>query len=154
VGADEATRHHWKLCRWCFLSQQGLRELPNPRVTFARFFSDYFPVGTDAVFVDFSESTGAASASESTRHLWKVFRWWFPSQLRLRFRWLFLSKQGLRALPNQSVTFGRFFGDDFPVGFDSVFVDFFWVKRGWQLFRIHASPLKVVSVMISESTTT
>jgi len=161
---------------WLFLSQYRLQELPNTRVTFERCFGDDFWVDNNLVFVDyfwvnrtvgadestlhlwmmcldfylvnrgcesyrihesplkgvsvrifqpaltsfsltFSKSTGDASASISTRHLWKLFRWRFASQHRLRFRWLF------------------------------------WVNRGRQLFRIHASPLKGVSVMISESIT-
>jgi len=91
--------------------------------------------------LNISNSTGAASSSESTRHLWKLFRsfflvnkscgtskstrhlrkvfwWWFPSRHRLRFLWLFLSQQGLRALPNPRVTFG------------SCFVHFFVVNKG------------------------
>jgi hypothetical protein len=73
---------------------------------------------------------------------------------RIRFHWLFLSQKGLRALPNPRITFGRCFDDDFSVGINSVFVDYFLVNRGWQLFQIHASPLKGVSVMIFQSAPT
>jgi hypothetical protein len=45
----------------------------------------------------FSESTWAASSFESTRHLWKVFRWWFSSRhLWKVFRWRFPSRHRLR----------------------------------------------------------
>jgi len=101
-----------------------------------------------------SKSTGARHADESMRHLWKLFRWWFPSPHRLSFRWLFLRKQELRALSNPRVTFGRCLGDDFWVGSDLVFVDLFWVNRGCERFWIHASPLEGVSVIISESAAT
>jgi len=46
------------------------------------------------------------------------------------FSLTFSESTGLRALPNPRVTFGRHFGDDFPVGTDSIFVDFFYVNRG------------------------
>jgi hypothetical protein len=39
----------------------------------------------------FSESKGASNSSESTRYLWKLFRWWFLSRQQLSFRGLFLS---------------------------------------------------------------
>jgi hypothetical protein len=71
---------HWLRFRWLFLSQQGMRALPYPPVVFGSCFGDDLLVSTDSVFVDFSESTGAGSSSESTRHLWKVFRWWFLSR--------------------------------------------------------------------------
>jgi hypothetical protein len=63
----------------------------------------------EVVSLTFSVSTGAASASKSTRHLWNVFPWWFPRRHRLR------------------------------------------VLRGCERFRIHVSPLEVVSLMISHS---
>ena len=56
------------------LSHQGLGALTNQHVTFGSCFVEDFQVATHSVFVDFFESTGAASTSESTRHLWKVFR--------------------------------------------------------------------------------
>jgi hypothetical protein len=52
----------------------------------------------------FSNSTGVVSTSESTRHLWKVFRWWFLSRQRTSFRWLFLSHQELLVLINPRVS--------------------------------------------------
>jgi hypothetical protein len=42
------------------------------------------------------------------------------------------------------------FHDDFWVGSDSVFLDYFWVKRGCVRRGIHASPMKAVSGAISE----
>ena len=102
----------------------------------------------------FSKSTGAASTSESTHHLWKVFRWLFLSQQRLTFRWLFVSQQGLWALTNPRVTFGISFVDDFEDGSGSIFIDFSYVNRGWACWRIHASPLEVVSLTIPQSAST
>jgi hypothetical protein len=85
----------------------------------------------------FLESIGDASASVSTRHLWKLFRWRFASQHRLHFCWLFLSVHGSAALSNALISIG------------SCDVDFFLVNKGREIFRIHASPLECVSVMIS-----
>jgi hypothetical protein len=51
----------------------------------------------------------------------------------------FLSQQGLQALLNPRVTFGRCFGDDFLVGYDSVFVDYFSVNRGCERFQNNTS---------------
>jgi len=99
----------------------------------------------------FSESTGAASTSESTPYLSKVFRWWFLSRQRLNFRWLFVSQQGLWALTNPQVIFRISFVDDFRDCNGLVFINFFYVNRGWARWRIHASPLEVVSLMISQS---
>jgi hypothetical protein len=54
-----------------------------------------------------------------------LYRWWFPRRHRLTFRWLFLSQQGLRALPNPRVTFGIHFINEFRVGSGSVFINSF-----------------------------
>jgi len=110
---------------WLFLSQQGLWALPNPHVTFGCCFIDCFLVNS------------SCGVFTSTCYLWKVFQWWFSSWHRLRFRWPFLSQQGLRALLNPCVTFG------------SCFIDFFWVNSGCEHFHIQASPLEGVSVTIS-----
>jgi hypothetical protein len=96
-----------------------------------------------------SKSTRAWHADESMHHLWKLFRWRFPSRHRLHFHWLFLSKQGLRALMNQRVTCGSGFVDYFWFGSGLVFVDYFWIKRG-VLSRIQASPMEGVPLTISE----
>jgi len=153
-----------------------VRALPNPHLTFGRCFGDDFPVGTASVFVDFfwanrgcgrfwihasplkvvlmtfSESTGSVSASESTRHLWKVFWRRFSSWYRLCLCWLFLSQQGMAALLNPPITFERCLGDDFGVDNDFVFVDYLWVNNAWGRWQIHASPLEVVSLTFSELT--
>jgi hypothetical protein len=50
---DESTPHLCKLFPGLSLSQQGLRTLLNPYVTFRKCFGDYFPVGTDNIFVEF-----------------------------------------------------------------------------------------------------
>jgi hypothetical protein len=80
-----------------------------------------------------------------------LFHWRFPSRQRLRSRWHFLSQQGLRAFPNPRLTFQRCLGDDFWVGNNSIFVDYFWVNKGCGSWRIHASALESVSLMISET---
>ena len=127
VCSHESRRHLWKMFCWRFpsrhrlsfhshfLSQKGLRALPNARFTFERCFREDFWVGSDSVCVDYflvnrgcwswrihapplesvllmisksvvawfsctvSMSTGAASADESTHHLWKRFGWRFLS---------------------------------------------------------------------------
>jgi len=197
--AEESTCHLWNLFRWrfpschglsfccLFLSQQGLRALPNPRVSFGWFLGDDFWVGSELVFVDYfwvkrgcwrlqihasplesvslmisetvvakfpftvSKSTGAGRADESRRHLWKLFRWRFRSRYRLRFRWPFFSQHGLRALPIPHLTFGRFLGDDFWVGNESLFVDYLWVNRGCGRWGIHSSTSESVSLTILET---
>ena len=152
ASSSESTHHFCKVFRWWFLSR--LRPsfcwlfCVNRGFEICRIHASPLKV----VSLSFSESTGAASASKSMRHLWKVFRWWFPSRHRLCFRWLFRSQQGLRALLNPRVILGRCFGDDFPVATDSLFVDVFLANKGCELFLIHASPLKVVSLTFSEST--
>jgi len=64
-----------------------------------------------------SEATEAVCANESTRHLWK------------QFRWIFLRPEGLFALSNPCVACG------------SSFVDDFWGHRGCLRCRIHVSPV-------------
>ena len=88
------------------------------------------------------------------RELWKQFWGLFQSGQRLSFPWLFLSQQGLCALPNPHVTFESCFVDDFWVYNDSVSVDYFWVHRGCVRSVIHSSPVKAVSLTISESSAT
>ena len=164
-----------------FMSRKGLCGLTNPFINCESCLRGSFIVSSDSVFLDYLwvhrgsvgwrihsspvkavsgalsewaaiqfsltvyESTGAVWADESIRHLWKQFRGLFMSGQRLSFPWLFMS---------QCVTLGRCFSDDFLVATDSVFIHFFWVKRGYRLFWIHTSPLDVVSVMISESAST
>jgi len=142
--ASKSTRHLWKVfqwrfpkehrlrLRWLFLSQLGLRALPNPRVTFG------------SCFVDFSESTGAVWADESILHLWKQFRGLFLSAFRLNFPWLFMSPQRLCGLTNPFVTSENSFGGYFRVGSDSVFLESFWVNMGCVGWRIYGSPVKAV----------
>jgi len=101
-----------------------------------------------------SKSIRAVSADKSMRHLWKGFQWWVLSRQRLHFRWLFLNQKGMRALMNPCVTCGSGFVDHFWGGRRFVFIDYFWVNRGWVCWRILASPLEVVSLMISESAPT
>jgi len=139
ASSSECKCHLRKLFHWVFLNQQGLRALPNPRVTFGRCFGDDFAVSTDSIFVDFFWVNRGC----------ELF-WIHTSPLEVVLL-IFLSQQGLRALPNQRVTFGRCFGDDFPAGSDSVFVNFFWVKRGCERWWIQASPVEAVSLTISDS---
>jgi len=148
---------------WLFLSRHGLCVVTNPRFTCRSCFVDDLWVDSDSVLLDYLssmeelslmifESTEVVYATESTRHLWKQFHWWFLSRQRLSFRWLFLSQHGLFTLPNPHVTFESCFVDVFGVCKDSVFVDYFWVTRGFLRWRIHASLMEAVSLTISEST--
>jgi len=99
------------------------------------------------------ESTGAMCAYESMHQLWKQFRWSFLSRQRHSFPWLFKSQEGLRSLTNPCMSFGSYFGDDFLVGDDLVFLEYFWANRGCVHWRIQASALQAVSVMISSAST-
>src|SRR4030065_468154 len=69
----------------------------------------------------FSSSPTAASASESTRHLWKVFRLFFFFHHTPTFDFPFLTQHGARPISNPRVTFRSGFVDIFPVGNDSIF---------------------------------
>jgi hypothetical protein len=136
---------------------------------------------SESIAIQFSlnicEWTGVVSTEESIHQLWKKFRWWFMSRQRLSFPWLFLSQNGLCAVTNPCVitrnSFGDdfwvdndlvfldylwvnkgCFGDDFWVRSDSVFLDYLWVNKGCMGWRIQASTLQAVSVMIFESTAT
>jgi len=151
VYATESTRHLWKRFhwwflsrqwlsfRWLFLSQQGLFALPNPHVTFEAASLMFLESAKTQFSLTISESLGAFYADESTRHLWK------------QFRWLFLSQQGLCAVTNPCLTYGSSFVDDFWVCSNSVFVDYFLVNRGIVRSQIQASPVEAISLMISET---
>jgi len=112
-------------------------------------------MNSEAVATQFSfivsESTGMVCADESMRQLWTQFQCWILSRQRLGFPWVFQTQQGLCALTNPCVTYGSSFGYHFWVSSDSLFVNYFWVNRGCERWRIHASALEPVSVMISES---
>jgi hypothetical protein len=151
--ANESTRHVWKLFRWQFpsrhqlsfrwpfLSQQGLRALPNIRLSFRRCLGDDFWVGSDSIFVDYlwvKRGCGCwqihASHSES---------------VSLMILEMAVSQFSL--IVSNSIGDGRAdestpksFVDDFPFSTDLVFVDFFWVNKGCERFWIHASPLEGV----------
>ena len=142
VCAIESMRHPCQQFRWWFLSPQRLFSLSNPCVTRGSSFVDYFWVGSDSVFVNDFWSHRGSLRCRTVPHPWKQFCWWFLRRQRLSFRWWFLSWQGLFVLSNPCVTLG------------SSFVDDFWVHSGSLLCRIHTSPVEVVSLMISESTTT
>jgi len=73
---------------------------------------------------------------------------------RLSFPWLFLSQHGLYALSNPCITSWSSFHDDFWVGSDSAFVDYFRVKKGCVHWWVYVSALELVSVMNSESAAT
>ena len=143
---------------------QGLWAMTNPRVTFESCFFDFFLVNR------------GCGACKSTCHLWKVFQWRFPSRHRFCFRWLFLSQQGLRGLPNHaspSKVVSLTFSESKGAGGSSestrhllkVFqwwflrrqqpsFCYFWIKKGFVLLRIQASPMEGVPLMISESAPT
>jgi len=137
ASTSESTRHLWNRFRsrfwrrqwlnfhWQFLSQHGLGVQKNPLVTFGTVSLTISKSPSTQFSLTFSKSTGAASTSESTRHLWKVFRWWFLSRQRTSFRWLFLSQQGQLVLTNPRVTFGISFVHDFGDGSGLVFINNF-----------------------------
>jgi hypothetical protein len=100
------------------------------------------------------KSTVVVCTDESIHQLWKQFWWWFLRRHRLRFTRLFLSQQRLRALMNPCVSSWSSFSDDFWVGNDLVFHEYFLVNRGCVRQGIHASALEIVSVMIYESVAT
>jgi hypothetical protein len=98
-----------------------------------------------------SDSTGAMSANESMRHLWKQFQWRILSRQRISFPWLFLTKHGLCALMTPSVTYGSSFVNDFWVASAWVFGDYFWVNRVCVSWLIYESPVEPVSWIFSDS---
>jgi len=124
--------------------------LTNPCISSGNSLGDDFWGGSDLVFINYLESTGAVCADESIHKLCKQFRWWFMSRQRLRFHWQFQSQQGLCVLTNPCVSFRTSFGDDYWVPSDSVFLEYFWVNGGCVRWRIHLSPMEAVSVNISE----
>jgi hypothetical protein len=65
---------------------------------------------------------------------------------------MFFTPQGLFAPWKPCVTHGSISVDGFWVDSDSVLVDDLWGHRCWFRLRIHASPVKAVSLMISEAT--
>jgi len=94
------------------------------------------------------EWTGVVCTVESKHQLCKQFRWLFLRQQRRSFTWLFLSQQLLCALTNPFVSFGSCFFDDFWIGIDWDFLDYFWVNKGCVRWWICASPLEPVSVRV------
>ena len=143
VGSGSVFVYYFWIKRGCVLS----RIQASPVEGFSLKISESAPTPFSLTF---SKSTGDGGTEESTRHLWNRFLWRFQRRQWLNFHWLFLSQHGMGALTNPRVTVGSSFVDDFPVGIDLVVVDFFFVNRGCESFRFHASPLEGVLVMISE----
>jgi hypothetical protein len=139
---------------WLFMSQNGLCAVTNSCVIIGNSFGDDFWVGSDLVFLDYLwVNMGCVQWWIQAQHC-KQFCWWFLNRYRLRFPILFLSQPGHRALMYPCVSCGSCFGDDFWVPSNSVFLDYLLVNRGWVCWRIQASALQAVSVMIFESAAT
>jgi len=166
VCDDESMCQLWNPFRWwflsrqrcsfprLFLSQRGLCVLTNPCVISGSIFGDDFWVGTNSVFLYSFWVNQCMGPEVSMCQLWKMFWWGVLSRQGLSFPLLFLSQQGLWALSNPCASSGSSFGDDFWVGSDSVFIDYFRVNRRCVHWRIHTSALEAVSVMISWLTAT
>jgi len=153
--ADESTCYLCKLFRWWFpirhrlsfswpyLSQQGLRSLPNPRITFGRFLGDDFWVGREPVIVDYFWVNRGCWR-------WRIHASPLESVLltiseTVVAQFSFTVSKSIRdgRVDEPHVTFGSCFVDDFPVGTHSVFVDLLWVNRSCERFQNHVSPLEV-----------
>jgi len=146
----------------------------NPSVASWSSFDDDFLISSDIVFLEYflvnrgsvrcriqasalqavsmmiSVVAAVVCADESIRRLWKLFLWRFLNRHRLRFPRLFMSQQGLRTLMNPCVNSGSCFGNDSWIHSNSVFLYYLCVNRGCVRWRIQASALQAVSVMISE----
>ena len=79
-------------------------------------------------------STGAASTFESSSSPVESVLFMISETVLPQFSLKVSKSTGVGALKNPLVTFGTSFVDEFPVGTDSVFVDFFRVKRGCEHF--------------------
>jgi hypothetical protein len=126
----------------------------NPGVTSWGSLVDYFLVIIYSISMTITESTGTGFTDKSRLQLCRQSRWLFLSRPLLFFRWCLPSQQGLCAQIKPSISGGGSLVDDFWVGSDSVFAfDFgvYWVSLG---LRIQASPLEVVWLIISESSST
>ena len=80
--------------------------LMNSSLTSWSGFVDIFDSVATQFSLTTSESTVALCADESTRYLWKRFRWRFVSRKQLSFPWLFLSQMRLCVVSNPNITFG------------------------------------------------
>jgi len=178
MWADEFTCHLWRRFRWWFLSRQRL-SFPWLFLSrqccgcWGRHASHVVAVSLiiseaakDLFSLTISESTRGGCATESSRHLWQWFRWWFSESAPTLFS-LMISKSAptLFSLAN-SESLGVV-GADESIGHLSKqfrwwflsrqqlsFPWIFWVDRGCEVWQIHASPLEGFSVMISESEAT
>ena len=93
-------------------------------------------------------------ADESTRQPWKHCLWWFLSRQLHSFRRRFLSQQGLCARKNPGFNCGGTLVDGFWFDIDSVFACVFRVNKDFVRWRIHATTMEAVSLMVSESAAT
>jgi len=149
-----------------FLSHQGLRALPNPHVTFGSCFGDDLWGCSDSVFVDISESQGlwaltnphvtfgscfvnfflvnrGCGAYKSTRYLLEGVSVMISQSASTMFSLTFFEATGASSSSKSTYHVWKL-----------CFVDFFCVNMGCELFKIHASPLEGVLVMISQATPT
>jgi hypothetical protein len=117
-------------------------------------FSEDFWVGSDSVLLDYfwvnRDCVGWRIHSSPVKAVSGAISEWAATQISLTVS----ESTGLCALTNQCVTCESSFGGYFLVGSDLVFLDFFWVNSGCVGWRIHASPLEAILVMISEEAAT
>jgi hypothetical protein len=100
------------------------------------------------------ESIRTVRADESRLQLWRQSRWCFLSRQRLSFRLRFRSQQGICVPTNPSISYGVSLVDYFWVVSYLVFTCDFRVNKDFVHWRIHASVVEAVSLMVSESAAT
>jgi len=97
-----------------------------------------------------SKSTRTLCPYESTCQPWKNYRWWFLNRQLLSFRWWFPSQQRLCAGTNPVFSLECSLVDGFWVSTDSVFACDFEVNRDFVRWRIHATAIEALSLMVFE----
>jgi len=129
-------------CLWVKSGYVGWQILSSPVKVILGAFFDW---ASTQFSLTVCESTEAVWPDESIHQLRKQFLGLFLSGQWLKFPWLFVSQQGLCALTNPFITCESTFKGYFWVGSDSVFLICLWVNRGCVAWRIHSTPVKVIS---------